>query len=659
MYITVKLLNGYDASLTYKLPIGWQTHDLVGKIVLVPIQKRQEHALVCATVAEIPPHTFIVREATRIEAIPDDEQYHTFIKQLSYYCALDPLVLYKRMASSITDVEYEAPEFVSATQEVSAAVQLTDEQQVVVEFLKPHLANPKFTPTLLHGVTGSGKTEVYKELIKHAYAAGRSTLLLLPEVSLAVNFANIMRTAFDGILPVYSFHSATPAVEKRMVWYNLLAGKPLLLIGVHIPLLFPVPKLGCIIIDEEHEVGYQEKKHPRINTKEAAILRAKLYNIPIVLGSATPSISSLYNIAERGWHYFQLKRRFSGSFPKITLVKLTKDEKRGDFWISKQLEAAIRDRLAREEQIIIFINRRGHSFFVQCSRCSFIFSCTACSVSLTYHEFDATHNRLLCHYCDLSEPLAAACPQCKSSSAAFLKKGIGTQQVVTILQRLFPEARVGRADADSTKNKKKWQQTMLDFHERKLDILVGTQTITKGYHFPKVTLVGILWAELNLNIPAYNAAETTLQQLIQVAGRAGRACEKSEVIVQSFADHPIFDYVTETKYQDFYTYEMGYRKELNYPPYVRFAEIELRAEQEALVDRDARQCVQLMEQQIAARGLQVTILGPAKPPVHKIKHIFMRRIYLKSVDIKQAIALFKYLEAHQLSSALFFTPNPL
>lgn len=659
MFITVKLLNGYDAPLSYKVPETWDTSNLVGKIVVVPIQKRTEHALVCAVENVAPVGHFIIREAVRIETLPDDEQYHTFIKQVSYYYALDPLVLYKRMASSISDKEYEEPEGVVESHEVAKHVQLTDEQQKVVDFLKPHIITPTYQPTLLHGVTGSGKTEVYKELIKCAYEQGKSTLLLLPEVSLAVNFAHLLRTHFDDSIPLFSFHSATPAQEKRMVWHNLIAGKPMLLIGVHIPLLLPIAKLGCIIIDEEHEVGFQEKKHPRINTKEAAILRAKLYNIPLVLGSATPSMNSLYNVTERGWHYFQLKRRFAGAFPKITLVKLIKEEKRPEFWISKQLEAALADRMARGEQSIVFLNRRGFSFFVQCSRCSFIFSCKNCSVSLTYHQYENKPDRLLCHYCDVSELLPARCTSCHAPEQAFLKKGLGTQQVVTIVQRLFPHARIGRADADCTKNKKKWQQTMRDFHDQKLDILVGTQTITKGYHFPHVTLVGILWAELNLNIPAYNAAETTLQQLIQVAGRAGRASESSEVIVQTFSDHQLFDYLTETSYQDFYAYEMGYRKELNYPPYIRFAEIEFRGDNEVSLDSEAKACMQLMQQQITERNLPVTLLGPAKPPVHKIKNTHMRRIYLKSADIKQTIALFKYLQAHHLQNQIFFTPNPV
>lgn len=658
MFITVKLLKGYAQPLTYKTPASWDTQQLVGKIVTVPIQQRTERALVCAVSPDCTA-TFTIREALQIEQLADDNLYHTFIRQVSYYYAIDPLVLYKRMRSSIADVDFEAEENIATDISSTNKITLTAEQTAVVDFMQPHIINPSFQPTLLHGVTGSGKTEVYKELIKCAYAQGKTTLLLLPEVSLAINFINLLNKQFDGTIPLYSFHSATPAAEKRMVWQQLLAEKPLLLIGVHMPLLLPIANLGCIIVDEEHEVGFQEKKHPRINTKEAAIIRAKLYKIPIMLGSATPSIQSLYNVAERGWNYFQLKERFAGKFPLISLVTLSRQEKRQEFWISKQLARAIADRLTRNEQVIIFINRRGFSFFVQCSQCSFIFSCNNCSVSLTCHKNNEERDQLICHYCDMSDILPGKCPTCAAPETAFLKKGIGTQQVVGIVQRLFPQARIGRADADSTKNKKKWQQTMRDFHEQKLDILVGTQTITKGYHFPKVTLVGILWAELNLNIPIYNAAETTLQQLIQVAGRAGRASDASEVIVQTFSEHPLFAYLNETSYPEFYTYEMRYRKELNYPPYIRFAEIELRGSDETLLDEESKCCAQLLHEYIEQNGWRVLVLGPARPPVHKISNMFMRRLYIKSPDIKQCITLFQYLQKQQLKSMLFFTPNPV
>ncbi|MDZ4152700.1 MAG: primosomal protein N', partial [Methylicorpusculum sp.] len=383
---------------------------------------------------------------------------------------------------------------------------------------------------------------------------------------------------------LYSFHSATSVKLKKQVWQALLKKEACVIIGVHVPVLLPHPNLGLIIVDEEHEAGYQEKKHPKVNSKEAAILRASLHKIPIVLGSATPSIASLYNVKHRGWHFFQLKKRFAGAFPKIKTVSLT--EKKGarrSFWISKELELAIGEQLRKQEQTIIFLNRRGFSFFVQCKACSFVVSCANCSVSLTLHG----NNQLTCHYCGYAIPMPTKCPGCKASEDQLLKKGIGTQQIVSILEKLFPTARIGRADLDVTSKKNIWQQTVTAFELGTLDILVGTQTITKGFHFPNVSLVGIIWADLNLHFPVYNSAETTLQQIIQVAGRAGRQKPDSTIIVQSMIEHPIFRFMHEIDYLNFYTHELHNREELSYPPYGRLIEIELKHVHEQMVEQDA------------------------------------------------------------------------
>jgi primosomal protein N' (replication factor Y) len=430
-------------------------------------------------------------------------------------------------------------------------------------------------------------------------------------------------------------------------------------VGVHLPVTLPCANLGLIIIDEEHETGYQEKKHPKIHTKEAALMRASLYQIPLVLGSATPSLTTLHNVHTKGWKLFELTKRFAGSFPTLQHVLLTDKRQRRSFWISTALEQAIKDRLLKREQVIIFLNRRGFSLFVQCKACSFTFMCPNCSVSLTLHGT----NRLTCHYCGLHQTLPATCPQCQEKEDQFLKKGIGTQQVVTVLQKLFPMANIGRADLDASSRKTAWKQTLSDFEAGKIDIMVGTQTITKGYHFPRVTLVGIIWADLSLNFPIYNATEMALQQIVQVAGRAGRAsfykeptqsdstqknisqgesssneCSSNDmsfntlshgdisqsevssktispghVIIQSMIDHPIFAYTREETYKKFYDHEMAARKMAGYPPFMRLAEIEIKHSREETVDRDAHSLGQKLMSQKRVLGLEVFILGPAKP----------------------------------------------
>jgi primosomal protein N' (replication factor Y) (superfamily II helicase) len=646
MYIDVKLFSGFPKPLLYQTPSTWEQIK-PGTIVRVPMRNTIVPALVLHTHTEPPKVTFEVREAKSIEAFPDDKNYYTYIQKLAQYHAIDEIQFVKRIRTFITQTttaELPVQEHSIPVKEIT----LTDEQQTVVDFLTPKVTEQKYTPTLLHGVTGSGKTEVYKKLILHAFKQKKSVILLLPEVTLSVQFERLLRAQLPIDIPILSFHSATSAKTKKLLWKYTLQGYPQLIIGVHLPILLPLSNLGLIIVDEEHESGFQEKKHPKLNTKHAALLRAHQYNIPILLGSATPSITSLYNVKHRGWKLFQLKKRFAGAFPTIQRISLTDKKQRKNFWISTELKNSLQDRLAKKEQSLVFLNRRGVCFFMQCKDCSHIFNCTSCSVSLTLHA----DQFLKCHYCSYSRPQPTECPECHKKE--FVKKGIGTQQIVTILQRMFPHARIARADLDTTINKKLWQQTISMFEKQELDILVGTQTITKGYHFPNVTLVGVIWGDINLNFPFYNAQETVLQQLIQVAGRAGRQRPDSTVIVQTMTDHPIFNYLTEVNYLKFYQKEIEERRMVNYPPIIRFAEIEIKNSKEEVAEQEA---FTISAQLLKNKNL--TVLGPAQPPVSRIKKIFSRKIYIKAKEFNYLVSAFKSLDKQQFRSSIFFTPHPL
>lgn len=650
MYIKVQLFNGFVESLWYEQPTNWPKESLIGSIVRVPLRNQQVTALVIDQQQRKPSVPFAMRPATAIEPLPDDPHYLHFIKQLSAYYQISPLTLIKRTQQFL--VQKEVTGIPSPDEPVMPnAVALTEAQQAIVTAINPAIINPQFMPCLLHGVTGSGKTEVYKELIMTAYTAQKNAILLLPEVSLALEFEHRLKQELPHIT-LLSFHSATPPKQKRLLWQYLLEKKPVLIIGVHLPILLPIANLGLIIVDEEHDVGYQEKKHPKINSKEAALMRAKITNIPIVLGSATPSITSLYNVKQKKWHFFELTKRFAGNFPTIHTVLLTDKKKRQQFWISNELRDAIKDRIQKKEQTIIFLNRRGHSFFVQCKDCSHIFTCPSCSVSLTLH----TNKIMTCHYCQYTQEEPLQCPSCAQTT--FLRKGIGTQQAVTILQTLFPQARIARADLDTTKKKKEWNQTVTAMKEGDIDILVGTQTITKGYHFPRVTLVGILWADLNLHFPIYNAAEITLQQLIQVAGRAGRQTQESLVIIQAMDNHPIFQFASEITYNAFYQEEVIKRAIVGYPPNQRLVELELKNTNENTVEKEAHDIAASLRALQMKLALSITILGPAKPPVHKIKNWYSRKIYLKAKKLSDIITLYTEIKKLSLQSFLYFTPQP-
>lgn len=653
MFIQVKLLNGFSEPLWYKVPADWQEKPELGSVVTVPLKQRKLPALVHKLSVEKPAVKFAIRPADRIEVFPRDKVYQEYLHKLAVYYQVDQIHFVKRIQQFVKQKKVD--QIVETENELTTKklVTLTSEQQRVVDFLAPHIKKPSYKPTVLHGVTGSGKTEVYKKLIAAAVEQGKTVLLLLPEVTLAAQFARLLTDQLDGSIPVTSFHSGTGAKEKRFVWQQLCAGKPLLIVGVHVPVLLPIAHLGLIIVDEEHEVGFQEKRHPKVNSKEAALIRAQLAGIPILLGSATPSITTLHNAKTKGWDFFQLKKRFAGEFPKVSVVQIDGKKRRKNFWITEELEKALAQRLENNEQSILFINRRGFSFFMQCKPCGFVFSCTNCSVSLTLHQ----NGQLVCHYCGQSQGVPKVCPSCSVKNSEFIKKGIGTQQVASIVQKLFPSATVARADLDTTVNRKRWQQTMQNVIDGHIDIIIGTQTITKGYHLPKVTLVGVLWADLNLNFPMFNAAETTLQQLIQVAGRAGRQRTGAEVVIQTMTQHPIFEYVHEVDYLKFYARESISRKLVGYPPFIRLAEIELKSDDEELIDKEAFKLVTELKQ--LNQKNTVSILGPALPPVHKVQNAYRRKIYLKAQNINQLIALFTALKKERYKSGLFFTPNPV
>lgn len=657
MYIEVRLLNGFPEPLLYKIPATWNfSSPLLFAVVKVPLKNTLVSGLVTNVLDQLPSSiTFSIRPAHSYEAFPRDNHYVNYLKKLCSYYQIEMSQVVSRIKHFLAeDHATDIAEHKQSTISSLDAITLTTEQQTVVNFGNECLNTNTFAPILLHGVTGSGKTEVYKQLIERTYHQGKTTLLLLPEVTLALQFEQLLRKQLPHI-PLFGFHSGTSIKDKKQLWSLLLAEQPVLIVGVHLPILLPIANLGIIIVDEEHEQGYQEKKHPKINSKEAALIRAQTAQIPILLGSATPSVSSLYNVKHKGWHFFQLKHRFSGNFPQIKTVLLPEQQYRKQYWISKDLEKAIADRLAKKEQVIIFLNRRGYSFFVQCKKCTFIFSCTQCSVSLTLHQ----DNSLTCHYCGKSKKLPPTCPQCSAPEAEFLKKGIGTQQVVTILEKLFPQARIARADLDVTAKKKLWQQTVTEFEAGALDILVGTQTITKGYHFPRVTLVGVIWADLNLHFPVYNAAETCLQQLIQVAGRAGRSSQNSQVIMQTMIDHHIFKYINEIDYLSFYEQEIASRTATGYPPYQRLAQIEIKHLSEHRVEQESYQLLHELQYLKDKHQVAVTILGPAKPVVHMIKKTHARALYLKGADIAQLAKLYEQCNKSRYKSSIFFIPNPL
>jgi len=654
MFAQVLLLNGFQQPLWYKVPATLILTLKQGSLVQVPLQKRIETALVMQIATQLDTSiTFAIRDIAGLALFPGDQLYTTYMEKMARFYCLQPLYFYQRIRHFLKEKKALIPVPPAVVAQVAAPTELitlTDEQQYIVDDISPNITTPLFKPVVIHGVTGSGKTEVYKWLIVHAFEQGKSTVLLLPEVALAIRFQFLLKKALTQI-PIFGFHSGSTPKEKKQLWDALHQDKPLLIIGVHLPMMLPIPRLGLMILDEEHEQSFIEKKLPKISSKEMALWRAQLYGIPIVLGSATPSLNSLYNVAQHGWRLYTITKRFGGSFPAIKKVVLTdKSRQQGAFfWISKDLEKAVGKRLLKKEQIIIFINRRGYSFFVQCRDCGHVFTCKNCSVSLTFHE----PAMLRCHYCEYACQLPFACLECKAPGDALLKKGVGTQQVVHMFKKLFPKARVERADLDSTKNKREWQAVAERMFQGEIDILIGTQSITKGYHFPGVTLVGVLWADVNIHFPVYNAAEVTLQQLIQVAGRAGRATAGGEVIVQLMRDNPLFDYADEQKYMAFAQDELATRALAEYPPCWRLASIEVRHAEAGVADCDAQIIATTLRAFIEEKNYTVTLLGPSFPVVARIQEQEIRHLIFKSASFKDLHAVLQQAQNIRVRSSVY------
>jgi primosomal protein N' (replication factor Y) len=652
LFVTVRILNNFNMPLTYAVPQELQNKISQGALVEVPLRNYTASAVVEAVFFSYK-SSFEIRYILAIVEMPDDKKFISFLEKVGLYYQIEALFFLKRIKKFLFQEQKIEKKSIAEEQAAPAIINFTPEQEEVYNDLQGIISKKEYSSSVLHGVTGSGKTEIYNRLIQKVLANNETVLFLVPEVTLALHFEAILKRSHDKTI-IFGFHSASSASEKRKLLKCLQEKKAIIIVGVHLPLFLPISQLGLIIVDEEHDSGFQEKKHPKIHSRDMAILRAKIYEAPILLGSATPSISTLWNVEHRGWNFFEMKKRFSGNFPEIKLVSLEQKYKRKQFWITPELDQAIKQQLHKKEQTILFLNRRGMNFFVQCL-CGEIFSCSSCAVSLTVHFGD----KLICHYCGYHQKIPKNCASCGVDEKDFIKKGIGTQRLVSIIQQMYPEARVARLDLDTVAKKKQGESIVEKMLSGAIDILIGTQSVTKGYHFPGVTLVGIVWADLNMHFPMYNAVEITIQQLIQVAGRAGRQSEKSLVIIQSFAKHEAFKYLNEEKYQQFYEYEIKNRIKTGYPPCAALADIEMRNIDGIMLNKEAEQLAYNFEKIINRDNLEIMVLGPVPPVVSKIKAVYIQKIYLKGKDRKAMITLFRSISKANLKSEIAFTLNPV
>ena len=508
---------------------------------------------------------------------------------------------------------------------------LTVEQKAVLD----KVILEKFKPYLLHGVTGSGKTLVYIKLIEEVLKRGKEAILLVPEISLTPQVVEIFKRRFGKVVAI--LHSGLSNGEKYDEWRKIERREVSIVIGARSAIFAPFTNLGIIIIDEEHSDTYKQENIPKYNAIDVALKRGKNYNIPVVLGSATPSIES-YTRSKMGiYELLTMKNRVNKKLPKIYLVDMKEEFKKGNRIFSSLFKEKMEDRLNKGEQVLVLLNRRGYSTVITCKECGFTHKCPNCDIPLTYHK---NGNIMKCHYCDYKAPRLLECPNCHSKHINSL--GMGTERLEALIKEAFEKAKVIRMDQDTTRNKGAHKRIIDDFKDGKYNVLVGTQMIAKGLDFPNVTLVCVVNGDASLNIPDFRSSERTYELLSQVSGRAGRGEKLGEVIIQGFnVNHYSIIYAKENDYESFYNEEMKIRKVLKYPPYYNLCLIKVSGKDYNAVYGEANKIVTYLKS-----NLNNIILGPAASSIPKVNNIYYVQVIIKFKKTKDILSSLEFIQKH-------------
>ena len=528
---------------------------------------------------------------------------------------------------------------------------LTSEQENALSAIAKRLDHGGFETFLLHGVTGGGKTEVYLRAMEQARDSGRGSLILIPEISLTPQLIDRLSSRFPGRVGV--LHSGLKGAERWAHWWNIARGNVDVVVGARSAVFAPLPNLGLIIIDEEHDPSYKQEEGLRYNGRDVAVVRGKLTGCPVILGSATPAIESYENGRQGRYRILDItKRIYQRPLPQIEILDLRAESvqrksdpapshaAKGDDHplVSKRLAKALIENYQTARQSLIFLNRRGFANFLHCNLCGHVIRCRQCSVTLPLH---LKQRSLCCHHCNFRRPIPPLCPECGKS--ALREVGVGTEQIEQSLQRIVTGARIARMDRDTSGQRGVQEKLLRSWESGEIDILVGTQMITKGHDVSGVTLVGALLADLSLNLPDFRAAERTFQLLNQVAGRSGRGEDPGHVIIQTYApDHYVFQYLLSHDYKGFFKSELEFRRALNYPPFSRLVNLCIDGPKVADVESKAKKLAEILREKHRANSKyrdQIEILGPAPAPIAKLRSRYRWQLLLKG---KQISALLEF-----------------
>jgi primosomal protein N' (replication factor Y) (superfamily II helicase) len=555
----------------------------------------------------------------------------------------------------ILTLEVEAPAI--AAPPYKPPPTLNRHQEVAFEAIRTAVEAKAFHSFLLQGVTGSGKTEVYLRSIEAALASGRNALLLVPEIALTPAVAGQFFHRFGDQVAI--LHSAFHDSERAEQWRRIRNGQARVVVGTRSGVFAPVQNLGLTIIDEEHDGSYKQQDTPRYNGRDVAVMRAHQANACVVLGSATPSLETRYNVERGKYTLLQLPERVENRLmPEVELIDMRTEflETRKQSTFSRRLLTAIGEKLEAGEQVMLLHNRRGFSSFAACRSCGERVQCVNCSLTLTYHKRD---RRMLCHYCSYAERVPSRCPKCQSEHIYFL--GLGSERVEDELHREFPHARIARMDRDTVTGKRHFETILTGFRERAFDILVGTQMIAKGHDIPNVTLVGVISADIGLGMPDFRAAERTFQLLTQVAGRAGRGQLPGQVLVQTInPDHYAIRLAASQDFLAFYNQELHFRKAMRYPPFSALANVLLRSEKQ----EDAMRMSSEIAHFLTPPPDNIKVLGPAEAPVPRLKNEYRYQLLIKAKDRHALNHILQQLRTYALdqkwhATALVIDVDPL
>ena len=498
-------------------------------------------------------------------------------------------------------------------------LELSDKQNKIFQKLKATIYDKCFSVNLIHGVTGSGKTEIYIKLVEDLLNKGKSALILVPEIVLTPETARRFKLYFQDRVGVWN--SSMTHAEKRWTWNNLKNQNLKIIVGTRSSVFLPIKNLSIIIIDEEHDASYKQSEGmPTYNARDVAIVRGKNLNIPVILGSATPSIESYYNSSSGKYNFYKLMERYgTAKYPEINLINMFDEEEKDQIFSNTMLDN-IAKRLQKKEQVILLHNRRGYASILYCLDCDYIFTSTKTSVPLTYHR---VYNQLLCHHTEEKYSVPKRCVECDSDKLQL--KGVGTEQIEDEIKKFFPSARISRFDSDSTSKKNAYKTILQDFEDYKADILIGTQMVSKGFDFHNVTLVGVLNADIGLFSPDFRSGERIFQLLYQVCGRSGRGDKKGHAIIQSFNTKD--PYIASSSIMDtkkYYNILLADRLELDYPPFSKIVRIILKGKDLKEVKKSMNPIIDFVNKN------DFTILGPTLAPIEKINNFYRYHAIIKS-----------------------------